>query len=426
MTLSSVLRVSAVGLLLAGLAFPAAAPEVANVTVAVLAGVGLLTSLGAKTWGPVLRQPAVWLPLAAGVVLALAFAVTARSALDVAAVFYFTPVFAVAPLVLLLDRIPTRGWLECSAALLGVIAAAVVASYDAFILDVARAGESVANPIHFADITLMLGFVAVTGAILAPPRWRWVYLLGPLIAGYCVYLSGSRGPMLALLLLIAGALGYRAIVNFSRGESWIRAALITIVYCALAVLGRELGWLDRFGRASTMAVELQAVAGMGVDASLGADSSTVVRLDMYRTALAAFLDSPLFGHGLVDFIAKTARYAPEGVNFPIFEHLHNDIADFAVIGGVMGLLAYGMLLLAPIVQAVRAPPGRQRSGVLLLALSASGGYFAMGLTNAMFGLLTHTILYAVMLALVTHLSRPAATAVNCSAATLPFSGSMSA
>lgn len=44
----------------------------------------------------------------------------------------------------------------------------------------------------------------------------------------------------------------------------------------------------------------------------------------------------------------------------------------------------------------------------MLALSASGGYFAMELTNAMFGLLTHAILYAVILALVTHLSRPVA------------------
>src|SRR5690606_7233319 len=78
------------------------------------------------------------------------------------------------------------------------------------------------------------------------------------------------------------------------------------------------------------------------------DNSTNERIYMYHSAWNAFLASPWFGHGMIDFTAIAGQYAPPGNSFPPSGHLHNDVADFAVIGGGLGLLSYALLLVAPI------------------------------------------------------------------------------
>jgi O-antigen ligase len=65
----------------------------------------------------------------------------------------------------------------------------------------------------------------------------------------------------------------------------------------------------------------------------------------------------------------------------------------------LGLLSYGLILLAPFAGAWRAQ-GSQRAPALYLALVASVGYAGMGLTNAMFGVLAQTLVYTVLLSLV--------------------------
>lgn len=414
MSLDLLKRLSAFGLILAGLALPAVAPEVANISVLSLAGVALLLTLGSNGWLTVPRQPAVFLPLAAGALLALAFLFTAKSATEVGAVFYLTPLFVVAPMVLLLAHLPPRraGWFESNAATVGILGAAAVASYDAFVGGMARAGGSVANPIHFADVTLMLGVLALSGTAFAAAKWRKYYLLGPLIAAYSVVLSGSRGPILAILVVVAVALGYWFVAKQGRRAAWVRALLIIVACAAVFGTALQLGWVDRITQFGVLTpqVQLDFLADGTMPADTGSlQSSTGERLIMYRSAYLAFLDSPWFGHGLVDFPTKAAQYTPEGLSPVIYDHLHNDIADFAVIGGIVGLVAYALLLAAPILQARRAPKGRLGDGVRLLAICTSVGYFAMGLTNAMFGILTPTILYAVTLAVITHLTMSAGT-----------------
>ena len=60
------------------------------------------------------------------------------------------------------------------------------------------------------------------------------------------------------------------------------------------------------------------------------------------------------------------------------------------------------------VAAWRLPSGPPRNAVLLLAIPFAGGYLGMGLTNALFGILSLTVLYAVGLSLIAYLSGPKA------------------
>ncbi|UXN74144.1 hypothetical protein N8D56_02340 [Devosia sp. A8/3-2] len=89
--------------------------------------------------------------------------------------------------------------------------------------------------------------------------------------------------------------------------------------------------------------------------------------------------------------------------FPLYTHLHNDIADFAVAGGLFGLLAYGLFLFAPVVGALGAH-GPLRIPLLYLGGVTTVGYFSMGMTNAVIGLRWQDIVLASVLALIVTLS----------------------
>lgn len=75
-------------------------------------------------------------------------------------------------------------------------------------------------------------------------------------------------------------------------------------------------------------------------------------------------------------------------------HLHNDLADFAASGGIMGLIAYFLFLFAPLAEAMRTPHPETRKGLVVVSAALVLGYFVMGLTNAMFGILNLTVFYA--------------------------------
>lgn len=387
--------------ILSGLVLPAVAPEIANTTTIILM-VLAIALCWRSDWRRILANPTVAMPLLAGALLVLALAITAKSPWHVGIVLFFAPLFLVGPLTALLERLATRRTLTAIAvaALLGTLGAVAVAGYDAFVLKMTRAGFSVANPIHFADIALVLGCIPLVGLAGRWAPWRLGFLAGPVLGVTAVLLSGSRGPILALLPVGAALLLVALHRLLPHRRFWVGLAALVLV----TALGLGLAWQTGWLASQPIVANIFDVLRTGVSP----DGSTMERLAMYRTAFAAFLGSPLYGHGMVDFIAITATYAPPGVVFPSYEHLHNDMADFAVIGGVVGLLAYAVLLAAPVVAALRAPAGPARTATLILAVTFTIGYFSMGLTNALFGILSLTVLYAVGLSLITALSGPKA------------------
>ena len=398
MTIKSLTAILAWAALLAGLALPAVAPEISNTAMLVLIGLSI-PFCWRSNWRQLVTRPAVAMPMVAVVLLAFAFAFTAKGPWYVGAALALAPLYLVAPLAALFERIDTRDAPTAIglAALAGVLAAALVAGYDAFILHQPRAGISVANPIHFADVALILGFVALVGTMGNRP-WRLVFALGPILSLFTVYLSGSRGPLLAALPMLASV----AVIGlfWILPRRWALPALLGVLLAGLAALGlaAQTGWLQ----SQPIFANLLDVLHSGASE----DGSTMQRLAMYKTAYNAFLASPIFGHGLIGFIAATATYAPPGVVFPAYEHLHNDIADFAVIGGMIGLCAYALIIAAPLVASWRATNTPSRRAAILLGAPLSVGYLAMGLTNATFGILTLTVLYSVGLALIAFLLGP--------------------
>ncbi len=384
---------------MAGLALGCMAPEVSSTLVIFAGCFGLLMVRGRHL--SMLQRPAIWMPLCGGIALALAYSLGSMSLMGIPSVLVFAPLFLIWPLLVLLRSAGSNGPIDpafpASFALLGVAGAMVIALNDHFVLGLDRAGGSVANPIHFGDIVTAAGFLALVGWFSNCGRWRWLFLLGPVFALVAVLLSGSRGPLLGYLALLIASLGY--IVSTSRW-AWRGVIFAGLGVAALAVAITFLGLSDQTG-----ALRVFANLGEIIRSGTTSDSSTAERLVMYQAAWAAFQTAPIFGYGLVDFVSKTAAFAVPGTMSSTLPHLHNDIADFAVSGGVVGLMGYVLFLLAPLVEAIMAPAGPNRRAARFAGLSLSLGYFVMGLTNAMFGILMLTVFFAFGAAIVSQLAR---------------------
>ena len=384
--------------LLAGLTLPTPTPEVANITTLTLMGVGLVLLAVVPGARPVLRQPAIVLAGAAGIVLLVALAFTASSPLHIAVIMVLAPLWLAGAHAGLLTRLGNRltPLVIARFALAGAAAGAAIAVFGAVVLKLDRGGMLVNNPIHLSDLSLMLGFVAMVG-VLEPRPVRFVFLLGPVLALIAVWFTGSRGPLVAFVPMLIVSAAILAYVTLPRRAALMAIAGVVAVITlgAAAVIGLGLG-----GRLGGLGEAVMAVlAGEATT-----DGAIGERLYMYLTAWNAFWASPWYGYGMIDYTIHAAQYAPPGPGYPPSSHLHSDLADFAVIGGLLGLVSYALLLAAPLAGAL-AITGRNRHAAIYLAGIASVGYLGMGLTNAMFGILTQTVVYGVILSLIAALAQ---------------------
>jgi O-antigen ligase len=88
-----------------------------------------------------------------------------------------------------------------------------------------------------------------------------------------------------------------------------------------------------------------------------------------------------------------------GFGDPKVAHLHSDILNLGVSAGIMGLVAYVLVLLAPIVSAATSPRDSQFRARLYLALCLSLGFAFCGAVNLLFGFEFMTTLYVVFAAI---------------------------
>lgn len=380
--------------LLAGLTLPSFAPDISNTAILALMVAGLLHLFWVPERGVLLRQPAAWMPLLAGLLLLVAFSMTAKSPLHVAAVLTMIHLYMVVPMSGLLIRLGGALTLDRIGffALAGAAGGCAAAAIDVYVFGSSRGGL-VNNPIHLADITLALGFVALVG-LWSESRLRLMFLAGPALSVGTVLLTASRGPVIAasaMLLTAALAICFSWLPTYRKMRVIGGCLLICAIMAALLLLtdAQDIPVVERL-----MALLHGGIAG---------DTSASERLIMYRSAFSAFLASPLAGHGLIDYPMAAAAYAPAGSEFPVYDHLHNDIADFGVAGGILGLVAYGLFLLAPLVGAWYVQ-GPLRMPLLYLGSVATIGYFSMGMTNAVIGLRWLDIVLASVLALIVTLS----------------------
>lgn len=372
--------------LVATLAMSPVAPEAGNVIFLALGG--LSVALMFRRAGAQFRRPIVWMPVLGLGLIALSYGIGAKSFAGLIGLAFFAPVFAIWPLLTAAEDMKTddSSGLIAVLALAGVAGAAVVAVLEVVATGTVRAGGGVANPIHFADVALVVGFVACAGLVGKVTLWRSLFLLGPVLATIAVVLSGTRGAVVAVAAMLAvAAIGLVVLRLVS-----VKKALIALAVLVVGGAGALLLGASQFSGIQRVLIDIGQVLQHGVPT----DESTAIRLQMISGGIKAFLQAPIFGHGPLAFVNLANELA--GVPFGSWPHLHNDLADFAASAGIVGLVAYALFLLAPIVEAARALNTEAKPRILVLATTLVFGFFVMGLTNAMFGILTVTVSYAVI------------------------------
>lgn len=375
--------------LVAGLLFPpiAAYTAVYAVLGSLLIGLVFLSPRYWEVYGA-LPFRFIWLALAL-LMFTLPFAY--KDASDLSFLAALIPVFIAPALVMLLREEPqfASPMVIGALCLAGAVGAVSAALNDVVFLGLARAGGG-NNSIHFAGISIIVSFMALIGLFGSKSAWRFVFLTGPAFGMATAFLSGSRGPVLAGVML--------AVVTLPLIFFWFwREKAFKIVLAISLVFGLGLSTqID--GIDVTRAANIFNDIGAIFDTGAQIDGATQERLVLYQAAWEAFRHAPVFGYGSGHFATEAGKFMPDTyANMRGSEHLHSDIADFATIGGVVGLLAYLCLLIAPLFAFRGVHDANIRRALVLGGIVMSVGYFALGLTNAVFGILPQTMLFGVLL-----------------------------
>lgn len=354
-----------------------------------------------------LRQPATILLALAFAALALAFALSARTPADVLMVANFLPLLLFAPAYAASHRYahPAAARTIAAAGTGALLLSALIAWHAVHKTGLERAALPGDNPIHLAAMATVVAALSLMGAFERSRIWMLAAGVALGAALTVVLLSQSRGPFLAFPLFGLLALGH---VLRRGGLAWPSVGLVLLLTGGVAAAAMLI--LDEEGRAlGGLSTIVEFLRTGSVE-----EPSADIRLHMLRAGFLAFADSPIFGHGWAHFFEAARAYLPVGdgpgeYGFN-YRHLHSDLADFGAAGGMLGLLAYGLILAAPIVGAIGSPRDGLRGTRIYAALALSLTYAVLGSFNLMFGWELQTATYVMASALVLGWLRAPATA----------------
>ena len=335
---------------------------------------------------------------AAFLLIAVSALFTTKSLADLLPFLGFSGLILYTPLARLLGRAATSRNIVKVAdfGLFGAAAGLMVAIYYSYVEGQPRAalGAVLTDPIRLADTALILGFLAMTGAAAQTGRHRFIYGLGPILGLAVIFLTGSRAPLMAfpVLLIVAVLLLVRR-----KGMALATGALTLAAFAVVFSLADLIGL-----RSSSLG---DVIARILAGAYVG-DVAIADRLVLYRVAIPAFFDAPLFGHGWGHVMASITPYLAQSESGQAgWPHLHNDALQFAVAAGIPGLIAYPILLATPLVAALRSVRDGQYRTRLYGAVLLIASSLVLGLPDVMLSFSLQVTIYVFLTALLLNYCR---------------------
>jgi O-antigen ligase len=327
-----------------------------------------------------------------GVLLAC-YAVTMREATDALLAFNFIMLILYGPIRLEFSKAAAPGNARrvANLASLGVLVALAVTLFQLYVIGAPRADNILFGAILLANTAIVLGFIALIGTMTDGP-YRWGYLLMPVIGLVVAGLTGSRGPLLAVVPLMVIAAIFMA--RHFRISAWIAG----LSAAGLVAAGGGIIWAMQ-SRALTIFSAIGEVLA-GRDVSSLVDETTRYRFDLYVAGYHAFLQSPIVGHGWARLMSAAWPFLPaDKAPYVSLPQLHNDVVNFAVAAGVIGVGVYLLFLAAPLAGILRSPRDSQFNVRLYGGLVLVTAYIFDGLTDLMLGFEFHTAIYACLAAI---------------------------
>jgi O-antigen ligase len=310
---------------------------------------------------------------------------------DMLSAFDFGMLLLYAPLASLYDRSagPRNAAIVADLSLCGVAVAFVLGLFEDLAYHPERVGYLRSDPIRYADTSVILGFLALVGVVAQPGRRRWLYLLGPLLGLAATLMSGSRSALLAFPLMLIVA----TVLLVER-----RRLAVAIGAAAIVLLGAGLGlanWLN-FSRSLT----LFGIAKNMLVGSAVSDEAARQRLAVYHAGLDAYWRSPLLGWGWRRKMEVIAQYlGPNDKRLALLPHLHDELLNFGVGMGVLGVAGYLLLIALPLIACLRSPRDSQYRVRLYGSGLLIASYITLGIADVMIGFELHTALYVALSAL---------------------------
>lgn len=222
-----------------------------------------------------------------------------------------------------------------------------------------------------------------------------LYSVVGFVSLFTLYYSGTRGSILGLL----GGLGICAILIalFEKKHKALRMTSIGILTTFL-VLGSLF-----FALRDSNFVQSSPVLKRFADISI-TEQTTKSRLMIWNMAWQGVQEKPLFGWGQENFnYVFNKYYVPEMYDQePWFDRTHNVILDWAIAGGIFGLLGYLALFITAIYELFRNTEHRIAFGERVILVGVLAGYFIHNLF-VFDNLISYIFIFAI-LAFIHHLS----------------------
>lgn len=245
-------------------------------------------------------------------------------------------------ILLLKNRMPNAPILFCGS-IIGAITAALLSTYEVFILGFPRA-QVFTNAIMFGDISLLLGLLNASACCLFyQNRQKTMLLLAILgfISGVIAsILSGSRGgwiaaPLIGIFILMQA----KDLV----GKKQIQKILLILLLGVLSAVAIPQTGIQTRLNAAVNDIQLY---------SLGETNTSVgLRLEMWKGAIYLFSEAPFLGVGQYGSQPKKAELVQQGLISQAssrFDHLHNEFLNTLALNGVIGLVFLIALYIIPL------------------------------------------------------------------------------
>ena len=281
----------------------------------------------------------------------------------------------------------------------GVIAGAVGAmafvGYQRLWLEIDRPG-GLLNAITFGDLALCLALLAMVATIDFRHSTRQAVwpALGALAGLAASVMTGTRGGWIALVV---------AALVFIRIGHLMQSRRVRALLLASFALFAASYFVPAFGMHERAAQGVDDVRAWLLEDTVF--TNVGLRLELWKGAAMLIAERPLFGLGLDSLRGQMEQYVAQGRLDPAvltMPHLHNEVLQALATGGIIGLLAWAGMFVAPLLFFARLLKGggpiaaNARFVPALAGLLVVLSYLSFGLTEVIFWSVKGSLFYALM------------------------------
>ncbi|MGR9250684.1 O-antigen ligase family protein [Rhizobium leguminosarum] len=258
-----------------------------------------------------------------------------------------------------------------------------------FLMERAEAGTS--NAALLGVIGILFGGIALLNIQSPRSVEQRIAILGYAAGLGCVLLSGTRSAWLVIPIHIIIFLWYFRKHSFHLS---LRSLVITssLLLAGLITLGSG----QILHRIQALQENLTSL-----ERTDGEITSLSARFALYKGALSAISKDPLTGYGPQNRMASVLAELPDNIRPQLpYSHVHNGFLTAGIDAGVFGIAALSLLLLTPMIGALRKEAGPGRDLAIALALLLVSSYVITGSFGIMFNQKALDPIFAYMVALI--------------------------